>query len=286
LDDDAIPFIACEFYKLDDSQLDQIPVSVLCDILSHPSLTISSESALYSYISSRHSADPEYFPLFQFVRFEYLEADCICDFAVLNPESINRRLWDAISARLLSPLHVSPSQYHRELEFPLKDDKSLDGIISYLVQKHGGNVHDKGIVTITSKSVYWDDPEWAVRNIGDLIDHRAFWSKDEPGQWICWDFHEMRVRSTHYTIKSGDPPLRSWVIESSLDGENWTEIDRRTDNEDLETFSSRDTGTAASFAVVNSCEFRFIRLTQTGKNSDGGDDLAVFSFEVFGILLE
>jgi hypothetical protein len=28
--------------------------------------------------------------------------------------------------------------------------RSLDGIISYLTRKHGGNVHDKGIVTITS----------------------------------------------------------------------------------------------------------------------------------------
>jgi hypothetical protein len=61
-DDDAIPFIASEFYRLDDSQLDQIPLSVLYHILSRPSRTISSDSALYSYISSRHSANPEYLP--------------------------------------------------------------------------------------------------------------------------------------------------------------------------------------------------------------------------------
>jgi hypothetical protein len=176
LDDDAIPFIACEFYKLDDSQLDQIPVFVLYHIFFHPSLTISSESALYSYIWSRHSANPEYCTLFQFLQFEYLPAGSICAFVLLNPESIHLCLWATISARLSSPLLQSPTK----VEFPLKEDKLFDGIISFLVQKHGGNVHDKGIVKITSKSVHQNDPQWAVRNIGGLMAVFAFWSKDDP----------------------------------------------------------------------------------------------------------
>jgi hypothetical protein len=47
---------------------------------------------------------------------------------------------------------------HVRLEFPLKEAKSVDGIISYLTRKHGGNVHGKGIATITSKSVMYDAP--------------------------------------------------------------------------------------------------------------------------------
>jgi hypothetical protein len=275
-DDAAIPFIAAEFYRLADSQLDQIPVSALYHILSHPSLIILSDTTLYSYILSRHSANPDYCTLFQFVRFEYVSADCICDFANFNPESIDRCLWAAIAARLSSPL----LQSHTGVEFPLKENKSLDGIISYLIRKHGGNVHDKGIVTITSKSVYASDSIWSARNIGDVIDHCAFWSKNEPGQWICWDFHEMRVRPTHYTIESGSPRLKSWVIESSLDGENWTEIDRKADSTDFQRI--RDT---ASFTVSNPSECRFIRLTHTANHS-GNDYLAIMAFDFFGILLE
>jgi hypothetical protein len=41
----------------------------------------------------------------------------------------------------------------------MKVAESLEGIISYLTKKHGGNVHEKGIVTIASKSVYDDDPK-------------------------------------------------------------------------------------------------------------------------------
>jgi hypothetical protein len=40
------------------------------------------------------------------------------------------------------------------VDFRLRGAKPFDGTISYLTRKHGGNVHDKGIVTITSKSVH------------------------------------------------------------------------------------------------------------------------------------
>jgi hypothetical protein len=173
---------------------------------------------------------------------------------------------------------VSLKKSLNEVEFPLKKAKSLDGIISYLTQKHGGNVHDKGIITLTSKSVLSHNPKCALRNVADLTSGSWFWSKDEPGQWVCWDFHEMRVRPTHYTIKGYC--LKSWVIESSLDGEAWTEIDRKTDTQDFKDWKT------ASFAVSKSAECGFIRLTQTGKRRDGQDDLCIKAFEVFGTLLE
>jgi hypothetical protein len=105
-------------------------------------------------------------------------------------------------------------------------------------------------------------------------------SKDAPGQWICWDFHEMRVRPTHYTIRSYW--LKSWVIESSLDGEGWTEIDRKTNNQDFKAHAWE----TASFAVSKSAECRFIRLTQTGKRHYPDDCLSISAFELFGTLLE
>jgi hypothetical protein len=71
------------------------------------------------------------------------------------------------------------------------------------------------------------------------------------------------------------------VVESSLDGENWTEIDRKTDNTDLAASPY-----AASFAIAGSPEGRFIRLTQTGLNYYKNDALVIYSIEFFGTLLE
>jgi hypothetical protein len=191
------------------------------------------------------------------------------------------RAWKVrFPAPLTAPTVVPTSSRSKSLkgaEFPLKEAKSVEGIICYLTRKHGGNVHDRGVITITSKSVH----SGALRNVADLTSDSCFGSRNMPGQWICWDFQDMRVNPTYYTIKT--KWLKSWVVESSLDGEAWIEIDRKTDNEDFKR------GGTASYAVSNSAQCRFIRLTQTGKNHAGGvvcDDLAIVAFEFFGILFE
>jgi hypothetical protein len=125
-----------------------------------------------------------------------------------------------------------------------------------------------------------DDPMYTRKNLADLTSDSYFGSKNEPGQWVCLDFHKMRVRPTHYTIRSYS--LKSWVVESSLDGEAWTEIDRKTDNWDFKA----GYWATASFAVSKSAECRFIRLSQTGERHAGDDYLAIRAFEVFGTLLE
>jgi hypothetical protein len=168
----------------------------------------------------------------------------------------------------------APAKSQSKVEIPRKEAKSLDGIISYLTKKHGGNVQEKGIVTITSKSCPYND----LKNVADLTSDAKFCSKNEPGQWVCWDFGEMRVRPTHYTIKGAW--LKSWVVEGSLDGSSWTEIDRQTDNQDFCDWNT------ASFAVSKPAEFRFIRLTQTDKNHRGYDWLILRAVEFFGTLSE
>jgi hypothetical protein len=148
--DALIGRVSSQFFGLTWSQLDRIPVSVLFHILSHNLLMISSEDDLFSYISSPLRSDPEYSDLLQFVRFEYLSAESVSGFLSDLPGSIDHRLWESISRRLIRRVGFN------EVEFQLKEAKSLDGMISYLTRKHGGNVHDKGIVRITSKSVASD----------------------------------------------------------------------------------------------------------------------------------
>jgi hypothetical protein len=167
-----------------------------------------------------------------------------------------------------------------KLEIPMKEANSLQGIISYLTKKHGGNVHEKGIVTIVSKSI---DPDYyPLKSVADLTSDSWFVSKDEPDQWVYWDFCKMRVRPTHYTIVALSAwMLKSWVVEGSLDGKRWTEIDRQTNNQDF-----KDDYATASFAVSKPAECRFIRLTQTDKNHRSDDCLVLVSVEFFGTLSE
>jgi hypothetical protein len=156
----------------------------------------------------------------------------------------------------------------------------MEGILWHLTTKHGGHVHEKGIVTITSKSFWAKNPRYRARNAADFAYDWFFLSEDEPGQWICWDFGELRIRPTHYTMKAHYP--KSWVVEGSVDGESWTEIDRRTDNEDFATGAN-----TISFTVANPVDSRFIRLTQTDKSHDLKDCLGILHLvEFFGTLSE
>jgi hypothetical protein len=164
------------------------------------------------------------------------------------------------------------------VDLPFTEANPCDGIIAYLTRKHDGNIHNKGIITITSKSVWSREPTDAVGNLPDFAFDRHFKSKNERGQWVCWDFREMRIRPTHYTIKS--VCLKSWEIESSLDGIKWTAIDKRIDNKDYTYGFVTNT-----FAVAKSDECRFIKLTQTGQRHVGDDCLVIVAFELFGALI-
>jgi hypothetical protein len=64
----------------------------------------------------------------------------------------------------------------------------LDGIISYLTKKHGGNVQEKGIVTITSKSGLNDDQiGYRLKKVADLSSDSYSHSKNQPARWVSWD---------------------------------------------------------------------------------------------------
>jgi hypothetical protein len=194
-------------------------------------------------------------------------------------ESIERRTPDSSSV-IDTSSSSSESKSVKHVEFPLQDPSSFDGIISYLTRKHGGNVHDKGIVTITSKSV--DSDRYAPQNVTDLTSYSYFHSKHKPGQWICWDFHALRVRLTHYAIRYYVTAfdLKSWVVEGSLDGESWTTIDEHVNHDHLTSVFTIWSG------VSKTVECRFIRLTQTAPNYCRNNGLMFVGVEFFGTFLD
>jgi hypothetical protein len=163
-------------------------------------------------------------------------------------------------------------------QFAVKYPGCADGIISYLTKKHGGNVDQNGIVTLASKSGF-NDPQMALTNLASLTVDACFVSDSAPGQWVCWDFREMRVHLTSYTIGTTD--LQSWVLEGSIDGVSWTEIDRQADCQ-----AFRDNYSSISFPVVAAADFRFIRLTQGATNYRNDQALCLFFVEFFGTLSE
>jgi hypothetical protein len=126
-----------------------------------------------------------------------------------------------------------------------------DGIIAYLTRKCGGNVHDQYVVDVTSGSfekvtigsnlrsgALSNSSRWEAKHSVDLGADSCFLSayrsdsKDIPhtqNNWLCYDFKERKIVPTHYTIRTnnGVAHLKSWVVETSKDRENWQEVDHK-----------------------------------------------------------
>jgi hypothetical protein len=277
--DSEIEFAAAHFYELQrENEVEcfkLVDISVLERIVTSPALCLRGEDSLLTFICRLERAEEMY--LLRYLRSEYLSTDGMELFLThLSDSTLDALIWPSLCRRLLLPVWVQKS-CAEVLAFRTTQRKSLDGIISHLTKECGRSVHDEGIVTITAQSKQASS-RYSPHNVVALDTDSFFASADCSGQWICWDFGNLRVHLTHYTFSCCQ--LKSWIVEGSLDGESWAEIDRHTDNQD---FNDRSWQTA-SFSVSRPMQLRFIRLTQTGKRHDGNDFLTMRAAEFFGDL--
>ena len=155
----------------------------------------------------------------------------------------------------------------------------LNGIIAQLTRECGGNVHDKGLVEVTSSSCV---PGTAAANVVELETNSCLRTEASGPRWICYDFKERRVAPTSYSIRSeGGAHPRSWVFEVSNDSSNWEVVDRRLTDKRL-----KDGHLPHNFVISTrkSGSFRFVRFRQYGKNSFDQDFLYLTALEIFGTL--
>jgi hypothetical protein len=177
-------------------------------------------------------------------------------------------------ARSLEQRCASKTEVEKELKFLKRvtrtflpiPDALLKGIIHHLTEESGGNVHDQGVVTITSGRPYSDDPGFAGKNIADFEANSWFYATNEENMWVCYDFKTMKVTLADYSIRSRwDGPsqnLKSWVIEVSNNYRDWTEADRRENRDDL-----CNVNVIRPFAVSRPSTSRYVRLRQIGRTT-------------------
>jgi hypothetical protein len=289
-----IEFCSSHFCELEAEDLRSLPFALFSAIISRKSILLADEDSFYSIIHSRICDDSDFFSLFEYVRFEYLSSASIHSFIELMNESINRMtigLWGSVCRRLSFP--ISPELSHDRFMASINSDvcpfssrSPLDGIISHLTRKHGGHRLDSGLMLITASGL--GDPAFhPVRNLATVWNDALFYTPNTPHSWICYDFDEMRITLTHYSIRTRSDcdqcHLRHWRLDGSMDGLSWTELDRRKNDT---TLSGR--GAIATFSIGdregNREGFRMIRLRQTGRNSSGEHFLTLTAIEFFGVI--
>jgi hypothetical protein len=277
-----LEFAALKFSQLSERHLDSIGIPLLWEIISHPSLVLSSEDSLYKFLSARFTRDPSYFQMLECVGFEFLSLQMVLKFIADSHEYFdyfNISLWDKVTRRL--KLTATEPSYRR-IDFAWNNTAPLNGIIAQLSAECGGNVHDKGIVLVTASGTW---SRFLPKHLADLESDFHFCSTNCPNEWVCYDFMNMKVTPTHYTLRSYIDGMedranpKSWIIEVSNDKEKWIEIDRQTKNREL-----NGSNLIRSFSCVCEGEWRFVRMRTTGRNFRGDYALALTSFELFGSL--
>jgi hypothetical protein len=282
----AVQYLASHFFEIPVLFLNELPFTILVQILSSECLKIISEDSLFEFILSNAAGHIEYLELFEFVQFEFLTSTEINKFILwsfdhLGDLNFTLSFWKRIAKRL--SLDVSPKSENDErhcLSFPLRPDYPLEGIIAFLTRKHWANVATTHIVEVSASGVASTNyAHYAV----DLNNDCHFQSPNELNQWLKLDFKDKRVKLTHYSISGckHDPFMPSWVIEGSMDGDdnNWAVLDCRTDNTEID--SRHPLGT---FNVGESAFYRFIRVRGTDQRPNNTHYLRISKFELFGFL--
>jgi hypothetical protein len=283
-----IEFASSHLYEISSSDIEKLTFDVFREVVSCKDLKIESEDWLYETISKRISSDFRYFELLELIRFEFLSVTNLSDYfdIVLNSfEHFTVSHWQSLRSHLIHVIEekrVNDRVSVRRMLF--KPSSPLCGIINHLTSGIGGNVDDKNVVNITANRVCDSNPWYAAKNVADFESNSCFLSANEPNQSICFDFKTLRIEPTHYTIRTlnagpNGSHLKNWVIEGSIDGTSWTEIDRHENNNDLNNRLALKT-----FAVSNVARFQMIQLRQIGLNHGSNNLLYFTAFEIFGSL--
>jgi hypothetical protein len=128
-----------------------------------------------------------------------------------------------------------------------------------------------------------DAQSYPLRHVADFENRTLFGTQNIQNSWICYDFKDVRVTLTHYSVRSRRDAtnchLRSWTLEGSLDCKSWVKMDHHTNDSSLNS-----QGAIATFPTSCSSDYQYIRLCQIDVNSTNYHYLEVNAIEFYGTL--
>ncbi|KAK8878451.1 hypothetical protein M9Y10_005224 [Tritrichomonas musculus] len=298
--DTEIDFIASHFIEFGDEELISLGPSLLLQILtSSKKLQIHSESWLLFLIKRMVNAGGNsYKCLYACVDYANLSKDEFETFIdEIDLEDIDEPLWNSLKSCFCQfkqdelfyknrNKNEQKNNINKKLNLsaiiePSKPE-NMKGIFTHISEVLGAN--PSSVVEVTSSpfnSQY--PPENVIDNSSN--DTQYFESNDEPNSWICFDFKNMRVSLSHYTLKTwfwgpNFQHLKSWIVEGSDDGREWTELDQREDEESL-----NDALAFRRFKCLMRVTCRYIRIRSTDVDHSGSNLLILNAVEFYGRLI-
>eukprot|EP01114_Cavostelium_apophysatum_P000023 TRINITY_DN10026_c0_g1_i1.p1 TRINITY_DN10026_c0_g1~~TRINITY_DN10026_c0_g1_i1.p1 ORF type:complete len:446 (-),score=70.30 TRINITY_DN10026_c0_g1_i1:46-1383(-) len=280
-----------------------LPFSVFKNILCHPYLAVKGEFGLfeciveYVEILEGELSEEQISELMECVRFSKMSFQELqqCSKCPLVPKQLIietlmhklRRYEMPDNLELSSePPNVRFQKRISCTTFEYEFDFDANGVIYYIATSGRtaawSNPHTSGQLHVSSSQI-------EVGNASELLNRNPseLWTKDVPASWFTIDFGKCRtVHPSHYTLRHGGnyraDSLRTWDIQGSLDGSNWTVLKRHDKDTSL---SDKFASHTWNLPGVTSA-FRYFRILQTGRNSSAHNFLVLSGIEFYGDLYE
>ena len=170
-----IEYSAQNFESLSIDELKKLEIESLEEILSHKSLKLKDEDFLLELILDLYSSDNKYSSLFEYIQFCNVSENVLEEFVnEFDIELMNIKIWEKICQRLLLPSkqfrgknikNTSCQKMTKIISIDHKEGDEFNGLLRYLTDETGENIHDNETVNITSNSINTDNVK--PRNLVD-----------------------------------------------------------------------------------------------------------------------
>lgn len=274
-----IDYIAEHLYECTFAILDEFSVSDLCSIFFSPRVRVEDESTFFSLVLDIvKDRDEDARVLLHSVHFENLS---VADMMRYTEEMRLSDLTGAVFHSLCKRITERPMRrISDEQEFKYHKGHAFEGLFWNLQKQWNKSLFASNILKIEASD--GSDPSRIIT--GEGAD--CWYSRNEENSWVMIDFLDHAFKMSQYSLRTfvGAPNsghLKTWAIEGSNNGKDWTVIDKRKDNENLNGRNKYRTLRCHGAKQF----FRYIRLRQTGKNHCGNDFLFLSSIEFFGCLV-
>jgi hypothetical protein len=192
---DEVEYAATHFFEYRHEQLFRLPVDVFRAVLRSSAFPAGRDEDLFNVLEAATRANPRYFDLFEYVFFEKLNLALMSQFIQLTNSmgtslALSSGVWHSLCRRLLqgAPRLVGASdpparQTVQTISFNI--GRPLLGILTFLSQRNGGDLHQKGIVKVSASSHF---SSRVPENLLNFCQDWYFYSDDGPHQWIGYEF--------------------------------------------------------------------------------------------------
>lgn len=295
-----IEFLASHFYSIEKSKIISLPKSILYSIITNEKLKLENEDSLYEFIKEifsqttneiKEESSFNEIMFYEEIEFSSLSERKFNEFIEnFNQNEMTGNLWKKLIQCFYSKqtsLNESEERYNKSkssiTKYPFKYNKQFEGIIYHLLEKNKD-------IQISASSVF-DELYKPENSINFDNKQSAFYSLNISDSFLCFDFKNIKVKPSHYSIRSnnwGDENwyhLQNWVIECSNDEVEWRIIDSHQKDKSLNSRSASKTFEIQEKLNENDF-YRYIRIRQTGINTSGNYELIISAIEFFGSITD